>query len=92
MPRHSADILALAKRGAEHRYHELRDELATLVRQFPHLRTLAGRTARASNANGAPTSESNASPHRRRRMSSAARKRISEAQKARWAAQRKAKA
>ena len=92
MPRPSANILELAKRGAEVRYRELRDELAALVRQFPHLRTLAGRSARTSKANGAPTPEPDTAPRRRRRMSAAARKRISEAQKARWAAQRKASA
>jgi hypothetical protein len=90
MPRHSADILALAKRGAEHRFRELRDELASLVRQFPHLNALGGGTTRAPKAKAASL-DASAAPRRRRRMSAAARKRISEAQKARWAKLRKAK-
>ena len=38
MPKHSSNILELAKRGAEARYRELVDELKTLTKSFPHLR------------------------------------------------------
>jgi hypothetical protein len=38
MPKHSHSILALAKKGAAHRYRELKAELTGLVKAFPHLR------------------------------------------------------
>ena len=38
MAKHSTSILALARRGATHRYQELKAELAELVKVFPHLR------------------------------------------------------
>ena len=38
MAKHSASILELAKKGAAHRYQELKAELAELVKVFPHLR------------------------------------------------------
>jgi hypothetical protein len=38
MAKHSASILELAKKGAIHRYQELKAELADLVKVFPHLR------------------------------------------------------
>jgi hypothetical protein len=38
MPKHSSQILELARRGAEARYRELLDELKVLAQSFPHLR------------------------------------------------------
>jgi hypothetical protein len=38
MAKHSASILELARKGATHRYRELKAELAELVKVFPHLR------------------------------------------------------
>jgi hypothetical protein len=38
MPKHSADILGLAKRGAEARFRELVQETKNLIDLFPHLR------------------------------------------------------
>lgn len=38
MPKHSAHILDLAKRGAEHRYQELKAEIVALMKAFPDLR------------------------------------------------------
>jgi hypothetical protein len=86
MAKHSANILELAKRGAEHRYQELKSELALLVRQFPHLR--GGSASRL----GSPA-ETVKSPVRRRRrkMTAAAKKAISERRKKLWAARRRAK-
>jgi hypothetical protein len=86
MSKHPSHILELAKRGAEHRYQELKSELALLVRQFPHLRR--GRAGRLG-----PPAETVKSPVRRRRrkMSAAARKAIGQRMKKLWAARRKAK-
>jgi hypothetical protein len=86
MPNYPSHILELAKRGAAHRYQELKAELALLVRQFPHLR---GGSARRL---GSPA-ETVTSPIRRRRrkMSAAAKKAISERMKKLWAARRRAK-
>ena len=84
MPKHSSHILALARKGAEHKYRELKAELASLVKIFPHLRFGSA----VSPAIPDPVEE--AAPKRsRRRMSAAARKKISDAQKKRWAASRK---
>jgi hypothetical protein len=38
MAKHTASILELARKGATHRYRELKAELAELVKVFPHLR------------------------------------------------------
>jgi hypothetical protein len=81
MARHSSQILELARTGAEHRYAELKAEIAALVRQFPHLRS-----PRAMSATGSGTAGSGRP--RRRRMSAAARKAVSERMKRYWAARR----
>ena len=39
MAKHSSSILELARRGAQHRYQELKAELDSLVRHFPSLRS-----------------------------------------------------
>jgi hypothetical protein len=86
MSKHPSHILELAKRGAEHRYQELKSELALLVRLFPHLR--------GGSASGlGSAAETVTSPVRRRRpkMSAAARKAIGRRMKKLWAARRKAK-
>ena len=38
MPNYPSHILELAKRGAEHRYQELKADIESLVKLFPHLR------------------------------------------------------
>ncbi|HJZ73419.1 MAG TPA: hypothetical protein VKE51_16870 [Vicinamibacterales bacterium] len=77
MPRPSAHILAFAERGAEVRYRELRDEIASLMRQFPHLRTLTARSRRASNNSNPALAHNSGTPRRKpRRMSAAARKAV----------------
>jgi hypothetical protein len=85
MPDYSSHILELAKRGAAHRYQELKTELALLVRQFPHLR---GGSARRV---GSPAETVTSPIRRRRKMSAAAKKAISERMKKLWAARRRAK-
>jgi hypothetical protein len=97
MAKHSFHILELARRGAEHKYMELKAELAQLVRAFPDL---ASRTTGAARRSPAPSTRRRAAdpsasgedqPRRRRRkLSAKARKAISDAQKKRWAAQKAA--
>lgn len=41
MARPSAQILELARKGAEHRWHELQAELSALMKNFPHLSALS---------------------------------------------------
>jgi hypothetical protein len=78
----------MARKGAEHRYKELKEELASLVKHFPHVAgRIASRGAAALAAGGTAVMKELA-PRRRRKMSAKARKAISEAQKARWAKQK----
>jgi hypothetical protein len=96
MARHSSQILELARKGAEHRYEELRAAIAALVKQFPHLRSPRAMRATASAADQASASASpvTSAPTqasgrpRRRRMSPAERKAVSERMKRYWAARR----
>jgi hypothetical protein len=91
MAKHSSSILELARRGAQHRYEELQQELASLVRQFPDLRSRAREMVkRGRRAVRAAAAEFQ--PRKRRRMSAAARAKISAAQRARWAKQKAANA
>jgi hypothetical protein len=84
MAKHSSSILELARRGAQHRYEELQEELASLVRHFPDLRSGArGIVKRGRRAVHAAAAE--LQPRKRRKMSAAARAKISAAQRARWA-------
>jgi hypothetical protein len=85
MSKHPSHILELAKRGAEHRYQELKADLALLMRQFPHLR--GGSAHRL----GSPAERVQSPIRRRRKMSAAARKAIGERMKKLWAARRKTK-
>jgi len=89
MAKYSSSILQLARQGAQHRYEELRTELAALVRQFPDLRDgakeMVKRGRRAAQAAAAELR-----PRKRRKMSKAARARIAAAQRARWAKQKAA--
>jgi hypothetical protein len=94
MTKHSPNILALAKRGAEARLEDLKQELKLLVQLFPHLRDsfdkdnmpLSFMMAQNSGQLAAGNSEV-----RRRRMSAAARKAVSARMKKYWALKRKAK-
>src|SRR2546427_12038852 len=79
MPKYS--ILELAKKGATHRYQELKAELAALVKVFPHLRYGSAVSPAMPDA----VEEPKLRRRKRSKMSAAARKKISEAQKARWA-------
>jgi hypothetical protein len=85
----------MARKGAEHRYEELKAEITKLVQQFPHL---SGRRTGSSAANtrrvspAAASSGAEAAPRKRRKLSAKARAAISAAQKKRWAKHRAAAA
>ena len=93
MAKHSSHILDMARKGAEHRYEELRAEIASLVRHFPHLANRAGRRLSRAVARGRDVIRTEAPKARRRarKMSAAARKAVSERMKKYWAARRHAK-
>jgi hypothetical protein len=83
----------MARKGAEHKYEELKAEIASLVRHFPHLTGRQGGMARgvaALSKGGKAVMEavSGEAPRKRRKMSAKARKAISDAQKKRWAAKK----
>jgi len=95
MAKHSPQILALARKGAETRFRELMEEARMLVSSFPHLRDAfdpdelpisfivaekSGQLERSSTATESPTG---------RRMSASARKAASLQLSRYWAARRK---
>jgi hypothetical protein len=88
MPKHPSHILELAKRGAEHRYQELKAEIAALEKLFSHLRYGSAVSPAMPDAAEEPV----ARRRRRRKMSEAARKAVSLRMTKFWAARRKAKA
>jgi hypothetical protein len=91
MAKHSSSILALARRGAQHRYEELQAELSSLIQQFPDLRGTAREIVkRGRKAVQAAAAE--LQPRKRRTMSPAARAKIAAAQRARWAKRKAATA
>jgi hypothetical protein len=89
MAKHSSHILELARHGAQHRYAELKAEIATLTRHFPELARGAVKKGRKAVRNAVSAVESKPKP--RRKMSAAARKAVSQRMKKYWAARRKAK-
>jgi hypothetical protein len=89
MARHSSHIFELAKKGAEHRYSELKAEMAALVKNFPHLAEQAGTAV--GHAVGTVEGRVRKAARRGRGMSAAARKAVSDRMKKYWAARRKAK-
>ena len=87
MAKHSSHILELARKGAQHRYEELKAELDSLARQFPGLARRAVRRGRKA-IKGAVSAVQHAvesKPKPRRKLSAAARKKIGDAQRKRWA-------
>jgi len=83
MTKHRPNILELAKRGAEQRYQELKAELASLAKHFPHVRR--------QSSGPLETVKRAMRRRRRRKMTAAAKKAVSERMKKMWAARRKAK-
>ena len=97
MAKHSSSILALARRGAESRWHELQAELADLLKAFPDLATLRRETRAIASRGGravraaAKELAAPAPARHRRKMSPAARRAVSQRMKKYWAARRKEK-
>jgi hypothetical protein len=94
MAKHSSHILDMARKGAEHKYEELKAEMAALVKNFPHLTgrkggmaSVAPLASKGGKAARVPVAGEPA-PRQRRKMSAKARRAISEAQKKRWAKQK----
>jgi len=94
MAKHSSQILEMARKGSEHRYEELKAEIASLVKTFPHLAGRASKGISQAVSSGRAVVEAEAPKVRRRarKMSAAARKAVSERMKKYWAARRAAKA
>ena len=92
MAKHSSHILDMARKGAEHRYEELKAEIAALLKHFPHIAARTGvqvsRAAAAVSKRGRAAVAAvtgGSAPRKRRKLSAKARKAMSVAQKARWA-------
>ncbi len=79
MPKHSAHILELARRGAEQRYQELKAEMAALVKSFPQVAEGAG--AAIGRTVGRTEARVRRGVRRGRNMSAAARRAVSERMK-----------
>jgi hypothetical protein len=81
----SFDLKSYARRGAEVRLGELKEEMSAIYAAFPDLRS-----ARRGAPNGESTS-SLAPRRRRRRMSAAQRKAVGERMRKYWAERRRVK-
>ena len=89
MAKHSSQILDLARKGAEHKYEELKAEIAALVKAFPHVASKPSAPRKLARVRSRRRGNVNAEPApKRRKMSAKARKAISQAQKKRWAKQK----
>jgi hypothetical protein len=87
LAKHAAHILEMARKGAEHKYEELKAEIATLIRHFPHL---VGGTEKGR-VGGRVAAVSGVRHRRRKPMSAAAKKAVSERMKKYWAKRRASK-
>jgi hypothetical protein len=85
LAKHSSHILEMARKGAQHRYRELKEELASLVKHFPHVAERAVSRGAAALSAGGKAAMKELAPRKRRKMSAKARAKISAAQRARWA-------
>jgi hypothetical protein len=79
--RHDAHLFELAKRGAEQRYRELKAEIASLLKVFPHLRFGSAVSPAMPDA----VEEGSPRKRRRRTMSPAQRKAVSDRMRKYWA-------
>jgi hypothetical protein len=84
MAKHSLQILELAKKGAIHRYQELKAEIASLMKAFPHLRYRSA-VSPAIDLSSEPAATIDRKPRKRGKLSAAGRRAIAAAQRARWA-------
>jgi hypothetical protein len=88
MAKHPSHILELARKGAEHRYRELKAEIAALRTYFPEL-TRASRVKQPQiDVSSEPAALIDRPRRRRRWMSPAARKAVSRRMTKYWAARR----
>jgi len=91
MAKHSTNILAWARQGAEARWNEVQAEMASLRNAFPDLASVS-RSARRTTAKSARRIAAAVEPKRKRsKMTAAQRKAVSARMKKYWAARRKAK-
>jgi len=92
--KHSSHVLEMARKGAEHRLEELKAEIASLIKSFPHLAARQGRRLARGSAGLAKAAKETlkvaAGRRKRSRMSAAARKAVSARMKKYWAARRAA--
>jgi hypothetical protein len=91
MAKHPSHILELARTGAEHRYQELKAEVAALIKNFPHLHE--GKASVRKSASFKPGKElasERTSVRKRSGWSAAAKKAVSLRMKQYWAARRAA--
>jgi hypothetical protein len=92
MAKHSSHILELARRGAHHRYQELKAELDSLIHHFPDLaRGVVKKGRKAIKSAEGEIAQAMERSRVRRKMSAAARKAVSQRMKKYWAARRKTK-
>ena len=77
----------MARKGAEHRYEEVKAELVALIQHFPHLAARAGTdvSSAVSKVRDVLRAEVKTIVRKRRKMSVAAREKIRQAQLKRWA-------
>lgn len=83
--KHSATIMELARKGAAHRYEELKKELTALLKAFPHLEYGSAISPAMPRQRFVPA------PRKRRPMSSAAKKAASLRMKKYWEKRKAAK-
>jgi hypothetical protein len=91
MARHPSHILELARKGAEHRYQELKAEIAALRKYFPELARAPRSSPPQIDMSSEPAAPIDRPRLKRRRMSAAARKAVSRRMKKYWAARRAGK-
>jgi hypothetical protein len=91
MARHSSHILELARIGAEHRYQELKAEIAALRKYFPELARGSRVKQPQIDMSSEPAAMIDRPRRKRRRMSAAARKAVSLRMRNYWAARRAGK-
>lgn len=84
MAKHSSHILDMARIGADHKYQELKAEIAALIKNFPHLVERSSAHGRSAGSLERVVVR-NDPPPIKRNLSAKARKAISDAQKRRWA-------
>ena len=83
MAKHSSHVLEMARKVAEHRLDELKAEITSLIKAFPHLEFGSAISP------AAPKQEFDRLRKRRKPMSAAAKKAVSARMKKYWAARKK---